>query len=614
MSPLNKDMFRMISRNGSRFLAMICIIAVGICFVTGVGGITPKLAGSVSRYYQSRAIADIDIKAKNPGGFSDEELKTIRNWKDVSSAEAMTQIDDPSGRTRVYIYPFHGKINKLKVIKGRLPQSADEVVVEQPGKKIKKRKTGDVIMVPLPGLPGPDGRENTQYKKVKVVGIVSSPLFLSLEGDVNIRNGKYLDTAVYFSDEHSPLSTPEGDFTPKTDVMVKLSPTDEYFTDSYIDRAEAIGRKLTDELEKVFPEKDYEYLTLDQNPGYRAVKEMCNKIDVIAQAFPAFFILVVGLVTLTNMSRMAEEERKNIGCLTSLGYPGKRITGEYLAFALGGTVAGEALGLVSGVFILPDVIYNAFKMLIFLPAETPELYPGLGIISSALMILAVFVVTSIVLYKTVSEVPARLFQPKSAKPGKKILLERTGLLWRSLSFKYKSAWRNIFRFKGRFWMIVLSVTGSTMLVVAGLGLRDAAMAENLPEMKTMKAISVAVIIFALLLSILVLYNITAMNIGERRREIATLEVLGYQMEEVYGFIYREIMIMATIGIILGIPAGMAFLNKIFVMMDFSGLSDVKTASYLLAFGISEAFASVVMVLTRGQIRKVDMNDSLKSGE
>ena len=41
---------------------------------------------------------------------------------------------------------------------------------------------------------------------------------------------------------------------------------------------------------------------------------------------------------------------------------------------------------------------------------------------------------------------------------------------------------------------------------------------------------------------------------------------------------------------------------------------VKTASYLLAFGISEAFASVVMVLTRGQIRKVDMNDSLKSGE
>ena len=60
-------------------------------------------------------------------------------------------------------------------------------------------------MVPLPGPAGPDGRENTQYKKVKVVGIVSSPLFLSLEGDVNIRNGKYLDTAVYFSDEHSPL-------------------------------------------------------------------------------------------------------------------------------------------------------------------------------------------------------------------------------------------------------------------------------------------------------------------------------------------------------------------------------------------------------------------------
>ena len=83
-------------------------------------------------------------------------------------------------------------------------------------------------------------------------------------------------------------------------------------------------------------------------------------------------------------------------------------------------------------------------------------------------------------------------------------------------------------------MIVLSVLGSTALVMAGLGLYNISskpitingVAFDMGN--SIKYVSVAAIIFALILTILVIYNITNMNISERNREIATLKVLGYK--------------------------------------------------------------------------------------
>lgn len=582
----------MIGHNKGRFLAMLFIIMVGICFITGVGGITPKLENSVSAYYEKQNLPDLDLKSKNVTGFSAEEINQVRRSDHVDSITALTQIDDPSGRTRVYIYPFDSDVNHVKLLRGRLPQALDEVVVEQPSDKMRSRKIGDSITV--------------SGQKFHIVGIVQNPLFLSKNGDINIRNRKYLNTVVYFYDAYNPFAG----MTVTTDIYVKFDNVPSYFDKGYKSSVAADVKSL----QKDFDEEQYSYVTMQKNIGYASVREIGDKINVIALAFPLFFILIVLLVTLTNMSQLVDEERKNIGCLVSLGYSTGRIVSKYVLFALISTGIGVAAGLLTGVLLLPDMIYQAFNMIIFLPVRSSNVDLTLGLLSAGLMVAAVFLVTFFISFRTSSETPAHLFRPKTLKPGKKIFMERIRPLWSRLSFRYKSTWRNIFRFRGRFWMIVLSVAGSTLLVMGGLGLYDASVAEKLSNMDTMRAISVAVICFALLLSILVLYNITTMNIGERQREIATLEVLGYQLQEVDGFIYREIVIMATIGILLGIPAGMVFLNRIFVMMDFSKLSDVKWYSYVLAFVISEVFVILVVLMTRKQIRRVDMNDSLKSVE
>ena len=169
-------------------------------------------------------------------------------------------------------------------------------------------------------------------------------------------------------------------------------------------------------------------------------------------------------------------------------------------------------------------------------------------------------------------------------------------------------------------MIILSVLGSSALVMAGLGLYNISSKPieingiSFDMGDSIKYVSVAVIVFALILTILVLYNITNMNISERNREIATLKVLGYNDYEVCGYIFREIIQMAIIGIILGIPSGVLLLYFIMKFLDFGSLSDIKLISYFMTAILVIIFIILVDILLINKIKKINMNDSLKSLE
>ena len=169
-------------------------------------------------------------------------------------------------------------------------------------------------------------------------------------------------------------------------------------------------------------------------------------------------------------------------------------------------------------------------------------------------------------------------------------------------------------------MVIISVLGSLALVMAGLGIYDVSGAVldidgikvNLTS--TLQPIALIVIFFAMALSVLVLFNLTNMNIGERQKEIATLKVLGYKTLEVDSYVFREIFAMSLMGIILGIPTGLGLLYFIFKYLDFGSIADIKWSSYLLAFVISLSFIGIVDLLLSRKIHKIDMNDSLKSVE
>src|SRR5690606_20828132 len=70
------------------------------------------------------------------------------------------------------------------------------------------------------------------------------------------------------------------------------------------------------------------------------------------------------------------------------------------------------------------------------------------------------------------ETPALLLRPKTPKPGKRIFLENITFIWSRMKFTHKVTARNIFRYKKRFIMTVLGISGCTALLLTGFSLKD----------------------------------------------------------------------------------------------------------------------------------------------
>lgn len=119
------------------------------------------------------------------------------------------------------------------------------------------------------------------------------------------------------------------------------------------------------------------------------------------------------------------------------------------------------------------------------------------------------------------------------------------------------------------------------------------------------------------LAFVVLYNLTNINIDERVREIATLKVLGFTPREVNQYIFREIMIMALIGAIIGCILGVPLTLYIAQAAETANMMFGRTiavASYVLSFGLTMLFAWIVMLTMRPKLAHVSMVESLKSVE
>lgn len=126
-----------------------------------------------------------------------------------------------------------------------------------------------------------------------------------------------------------------------------------------------------------------------------------------------------------------------------------------------------------------------------------------------------------------------------------------------------------------------------------------------------------IVAFSAGLAFIVIYNLTNINLAERKREIATVRVLGFTPRETASYVLRENVLMAVIGGGLGLVPGRWL--KAFVMgrilIDNMTFPDViRPVSYLLAWGITVLFAVLVSRVMRRHIGTIPMAESLKAAE
>lgn len=212
--------------------------------------------------------------------------------------------------------------------------------------------------------------------------------------------------------------------------------------------------------------------TREDNPGYAEYESNAHRIDNISVVFPVFFLLVAGLVCLTTMSRMVEENRTQVGTLKALGYTNGAIMKHYLVYAVSAAAAGSILGAFGGMLLFPGVIISAYAMMYIITEIYYQFSLSNILMSAGLMIAAIALTVYFSCKRVLAETPAGLMRPKAPKAGKRVLLERIGPVWNNMSFFAKVSGRNLFRYKRRMFMTVVGISGCTALMVAGFGLKD----------------------------------------------------------------------------------------------------------------------------------------------
>lgn len=851
MQKINKECLVCIKKTFKKFLSILVIVLLGVGFFAGIKATSPDMQKTLDKYYKETNFYDISLISTY--GITKEDINYLKNKnfniEGSYSFDAIVKKDEEYA-VKVISYNENLNINKIKLIEGSLPKNDNECIIE---KNIKGYKIGDSILIE---------NDNLKEKELKIVGIIESPLYISRErGTTSLLNGTlnfYVYVPVtnfnneYYTEAYIDINTSESVFSKKYENKIekeienleeisnflsnrrytevfneankelnkakeeynnKKEEANAYLNSSYISddnkakirqslsEAEEKLNVITEEIKNIEKPKWY-ILDINSNIGFNNYSQDSNRIKNVAKLFPIVFFVVAILICLTTMTRMVEEERIQIGTLKSLGYTDKSIMSKYLLYAFLATLFGSILGVVIGFNLIPEIIFNMYSMMYTISDFQNNFNILLTLEGSLIAIVCTLGATYYTAYKTLKEAPAELLRPKSPDPGKKVLLEKIPFIWKHIKFSKKVTIRNVFRYKKRFLMTIIGISGCTSLILAGFGIKDCitnmvpnqyekifnyevevvlknditlneknntfesikSMEEvnnllkiqkqgieidgetepvqlivpfddisdfitlqnrttnkkyelnkgiiiteklskllNLKKgntlilkddknknyevkinnitknylmhyiymsketynsneyntillktqkmtnkeekefsnklkdlgtisslsfnssvknifndsMKNFRYVSLILIISAGLLAFVVLYSLESVNISERKRELASLKVLGFYDKEVYNYISRETIILTVIGMILGLGMGIVLTDFILKTCELNITmfgSKINYISYIYALLITIIFTIIVNITTYFSLKRINMIESLKSVE
>ena len=668
-----KTLIRMFQKHLMRFLSIIFIVVVSVGLISGVGSSGEVIERSLAEAYRDQNISDLIVKSTAQTGFTEEQIAAVRaryrkeNVNTGNSLDVTVSIGGSERTVRLYFLEEIPTVNVPWARSGKDFSALDKeseflsLHVES-SKTLQTVEEGTSftldfkdIMEQLAEQGGSaiTGLTETFLGYVGSVEVTSagtllSPIIFGVEGEPSyiqeegaeipdvanaLSSLNTISTALYFSYDIVPtfgevlegqgfeenviklmLSLAGMDYdeklVPLGDLYIAFPERGlfEPYGGSYEELVEAEKEALYDLLGD-----DIEFISLKENFSINSLHSYAGKVTAISAVLMVAFIFVTALVVLSNMTRLMEEERPQIACLRTLGYGGFAILFKYLLFAAIGTGIGGTGAYFVGVG-LTAFVYYVFNYNYAMPPMTSVATSLYFLITFSCIVIATLTATLIAGGRMVREKPADLLRAKPPKAGRKVFLERIPILWNRLSFKYKSTMRNVLRYHYRFSMTVISVACSMGIALAGLALLDLCLFHEGFGSAALIGLAAVIVIFAGLLTMVVIYTLTNINISERNREIATLMVLGYYDREVAGYIYREVYINTIVGILFGFPMGIFLIIILFKVINVGSLAGVSWFVWPVAAVIVLLFTALVTLILRRKIVGIDMNESLKANE
>ncbi|MDD2371044.1 MAG: ABC transporter permease [Firmicutes bacterium] len=450
---LFKNAIIKVKKSYGRFISLLIIIAVGVGFFAGIRASSPDITSSMDSYYDQFNL--MDLKVLSPTGFTDSDISIIKKLNNTDLIVPSYSIDLLNEGNPIKIHALEDNINQPALVEGRLPISSNECLADS-----KLYNIGDTI--PLTG----DTNNILKNHNYKVVGTINSVLYIFKDyGISNIGNGK-LHSFIFIDKENFQIP-----YYTEIYLTAKNTKTAKVYTEEYDNYTKPLISDLVNISKNSETTKWYIFDRTDL-PGYVALNEDTQKVSLIAAILPVFFMVIVALMSLNTMTRMIEEERGEMGTLTSLGYSNSKILSMYLLYVFIASIAGILIGFFGGSSLIPYIIHSVYKANYILPPLILKFNLLTLLLITFFTLLLMFTVTIRAGRKELKQRPAALLRPVPLKRGKTILLEKIGFIWRRLSFTWKVTMRNIFRYKKRVFMTIVGIAGCTALLLTGFGIRD----------------------------------------------------------------------------------------------------------------------------------------------
>ena len=181
-----------------------------------------------------------------------------------------------------------------------------------------------------------------------------------------------------------------------------------------LDEAQSKIDDAKNEISKIEKCKWYIQDRLD-NSGYNNIFDAIKTMSNISKMFPVIFYIVAVLISLTSMTRMIEEERIEIGTLKALGYTNVQIISKYIIYSLLACIIGGTLGMVVGLYLLPNIVWALYAMIYNIPKFYCSFRFDIGLLGIVISFICIGGATVLVAINELKQMPSVLMRPKPPK-------------------------------------------------------------------------------------------------------------------------------------------------------------------------------------------------------
>lgn len=241
-SAMQKDFWREIGHTKSRFFSIMILVALSVAFLSGLKATAPDMKHTGDDYLDSLHLADIQVLSTL--GLTDDDIDALKAQESIENAEGEYVIDafadSGTAEAVVKILSLSGAgINDVLLREGRLPERADECVVEENMLELLDISIGDTITLE-PDSKLDDALAGEEYT---VVGTVRSPVYIAVERGTSSIGSGTVKAYLYLPRDAFALDYYTAAYARVTGAAEMTAFYDEYddYIDDVIDTLEAFG-------------------------------------------------------------------------------------------------------------------------------------------------------------------------------------------------------------------------------------------------------------------------------------------------------------------------------------------------------------------------------------